>query len=180
MQESAPVFENTGCYDRLSVQQALWRTLRGRRIYFLCAGIFFTLLSILYFLLPDQALRRYAVIFVWIAAAMFALIFLDSLVLNKKLTRRQIRAFTETYGRESCEYKLSFFKDSVRLQNLTSGAQAVIRYESCRRLFKTRDLYLLQTDAKQIIPIFKSGFSGIRAEEFIPLLRQYAPHVRIR
>lgn len=130
---------------------------------------FFTIAAILclacavWFYIDSQSVIL-AVVYILLAA-----VCLGILPLRRRLdVSRTLKRTLETNGGVYSEIKVSFTENGIDMENSTTRANGRVEYNAIRRFMETERLYLLRTQARQMIPVNRGGHRPIGETGSVP------------
>lgn len=101
--------------------------------------------------------------YLWVAVATGALcafVIVREIFGPRIFAKKEKKRLTEKYGTYNIEIVHAFFDDGFESHNRASHAELRLAYTSIASVKRTKDLYILLTQEKQIIILDRAGFSG--------------------
>ncbi len=113
-----------------------------------------------------------------VAVALYVWLIVREIFAPRTFAKRETRRIQETYGTDRIEIRAAFFDDEVAFHNLASNAEMRLPYTSLKLLTETKDLFLIRTQQKQVVPLAKYGFSDVTIEGFRAFMDEKCPKAK--
>ena len=181
--ERKPIFANTYVPSAETYRQ-MYRRIRMALTWF--ASILFGAAAIfaIYKLLQLTAIYGGSIfgsVYPWLMVAMaaymiFAIVFIA--FAPRRLAKKAMKRLQELSGGKMPTVRADFFDDTVEFHNDATKGETVLQYPVFKKIAETKDLFLLWTQQKQVIPIAKYGFSGVTIEGFRAFMDEKYPNAK--
>ena len=116
--------------------------------------------------------------FIIVGFVLYGFLIVRGILAPRIFARKETKRLKETYGTTEITVKFTFFDDALEMHNLASGAKWNLPYTSLKRMTETKDLFLIRTQQKQIIPIAKLGFDGTDIPGFRAFMDEKCPNAK--
>lgn len=96
----------------------------------------------------------------------------------KKAVKAQLLRYARDEGSLYVEDLLYFREENVARRRGEEGELLHMPYEKIRKVVESRDLFVIRTKSKNLIPLDKDGFENGDAEDFRRILAEKAPKAK--
>ena len=178
-----PIFANTYVPSAETYRQ-MYRRIRMARTWFASILVGAAAIYAIYKLLQLTAIyggSTVGSVYPWLMVAMaaymiFAIVFIA--FAPRRLAKKAMKRLQEMSGGKTPAVRADFFDDTVEFHNDATKGETVLQYSVFKKIGETKDLFLLRTQQKQVIPIAKLGFDGTDIPGFRAFMDEKCPNAK--
>ncbi len=112
-------------------------------------------------------------------AVLVVLLFAECVLLVNRNIKVQINRFKETYGKDYCDYKVTYDNDGILVENLSLGSHAKMSYQDMKFTIKNHNIVLFFTKASQMVPAFVSELNYDEKKAFFEFIKSQNKKIKI-
>ena len=185
-EERTTIFSNTFTASEEAYRQLYWRIRRlvtwlvtifalGASVYIICAIIRFASVYAANGMSFFRTLQAWFLILLVVYLCFNIWLMLSA---PRRLAKKALKRVQELNNDQIPEETAAFTADLVVFHNSATNGEATVRYPSFTKVQETKDLFLLWTAQKQVLPLAKSGFTGIDAAGFRAFMDEKCPNAK--
>lgn len=98
----------------------------------------------------------------------------------RRLAKKALKRVRELNNDQIPEETAEFYEDTVTFRNSVTHGESTLSFASFAKIHETKDLFLIWTKQKMVIPLAKDGFTGIDVVGFRAFMDEHCPQAKRR